>query len=178
MKMQPEQPRRRLPEDVPMETVRAAAPRLWAAVSKGDDCWTWTGGRDRDGYGLLTVGSVRFRVHRLSYILDHDAHIPPGMLVMHRCDNPPCVRPDHLRLGTNAENTADRHAKNRDARNDGTRFPRGEQHHLAKLTRADVLAIREAHRQGAFIRALARRYGVAQGSIRGVVRRESWKDVE
>jgi len=86
--------------------------RFWPKVDKTGDCWLWTGWRNDEGYGYIRdVGRI-VRAHRASYELTQGA-IPEGMMVLHKCDNPPCVRPDHLRLGTNGDNMIDMYSKGR-----------------------------------------------------------------
>lgn len=94
-----------------------------------DACITWPGRLDKDGYGVISVGGHN-RAHRLIYSL-FVGQIPPGMGVLHSCDNPRCVNPKHLRYGTPAENTQDRIVRNRQKRNK-----------LAKLKDSDVRLIR------------------------------------
>lgn len=88
------------------------APRFWAKVAKGDGCWEWTAGKAY-GYGRFCVrhGHV-MHAHRYSYELRF-GEIPLGMNVLHRCDNPGCVRPSHLFLGRQLENVRDMMAKGR-----------------------------------------------------------------
>lgn len=93
-------------------------------VDCAEGCWPWAGYRQREGYGLVRKkGQPAEAAHRVAYRL-FVGPIPPGMVVMHRCDNPPCVRPDHLRVGTQAENLADMRAKGR-APKPGTHCRRG-----------------------------------------------------
>jgi hypothetical protein len=83
--------------------------RLWRRVDKSGDCWVWTGGRYRKGYGKFDALQY---AHRVSWEI-HNGPIPKGLYVLHKCDNPPCVRPDHLFLGTLADNNADMLTKGR-----------------------------------------------------------------
>lgn len=85
--------------------------RFWARVEKGPDCWTWDY-PGPGGYGVFVTGRKSYRAHRLSWEWAYGA-IPSGLYVCHRCDTPPCVRPDHLFLGTAKDNAADRDRKGR-----------------------------------------------------------------
>jgi hypothetical protein len=88
--------------------------RFWAKIDRraADECWPWTGARSRQGYGKLRVGTLTPDAHRLSYEFFYGP-IPVGLHVLHTCDNPPCVNPAHLWLGTVADNMQDRNKKGR-----------------------------------------------------------------
>lgn len=128
-------------------SLRSRAPvaeRLWRRVNlegpfmTGMDsrCWEWEGHVITDGYGHIRVGKTMALTHRIAWEIANGP-IPDGVLVCHRCDNPPCVRPDHLFLGDDAANAADRDEK-------GRLGPRvGEFNGNAKLSESDVVAIRQ-----------------------------------
>lgn len=131
-------------------------------------CLVWTGDIDKKGYGRL--GSVTTRevlVHRVSWI-EHNGPIPAGLHVLHHCDNRPCFEPAHLYLGTNDDNVRDRLERGRSARLVGERNPR------AKLTSADVAAIRLDDRRQAEIAA---DYRVYQSTISAIKRGATWTPI-
>ena len=117
----------------------------------GDGCWKWIGRKHQFGYGILQV-TVEVNVlkvmysHRLSWQL-HVGEIPDGMSVLHRCDNPECTRPDHLFLGTQADNLRDMDQKGR-RKKCSTENLRGERSHMAKLTEPQIIEILERYSLG------------------------------
>lgn len=116
--------------------------------------------------GIWTVK----RSHILSHII-FIGPIPKGQCVLHKCDNPSCVNPDHLFLGTRADNTKDRDKKNRHRALIGTK------HGMSKLTEEDILKIRERRDSGELCKFIAKDYDVAPSTINKIVRRISYKDV-
>jgi hypothetical protein len=136
-------------------------------------CRVWTGPTMTGGYGYVSMGRGHYeRAHRVAWE-SHVGPIPERMIVCHACDNPPCIRIDHLFLGTDASNALDKVAKGR-AR--GGRL-RGERSPNAKLTSRQVIEIREKRAAGMLHRQLAAEYGVWQGTISTICRRRTWKDI-
>jgi hypothetical protein len=143
--------------------------RFGAYVKRGPGCWEWTSAKNAFGYGVLRVGDGNTLAHRLAWTFAR-GKIPAGQYVLHRCDNPGCVRPSHLFLGTLADNNADMDAKGRRINSP----PRGEENGMAKLTAAKVRMIRRSKATGA---VLAQRLNVTQTTISSVRRRHAWRDV-
>jgi len=120
-------------------------------------CWIWTGSLSPKGYGKLQIGNYHLRAHRVSYEVYVGPITDPELMVLHRCDNPSCVNPEHLRLGTNADNMKDKKDKGRSAK--------GEGHGMAKLSNAQRTEIWNELQAGAGIRPTARKWGVSTGCI-------------
>lgn len=151
--------------------------RFLSKVCKTPGCWNWQGSTIPDGYGQLQVCGRGVLAHRLSYEL-FIGPIINSLHVLHSCDNRLCVRPSHLRLGTNRENIQDAFDRGRRQKGQGlvpTTFHNGV-HHV--LTPEDVRAIRESYKNGDSYRELAQRYGVTIVTISHVVRRVTWRSVE
>lgn len=141
-------------------------------------CQIWTGRVNRKGYGEINRGGRglgSMLAHRASWEV-HRGSIPDGLNVLHRCDNPPCCNPDHLFLGTLADNNADMLAKGRY----GVlpeHLPRGERHALAKLTEDRVREARGLNAAGIPKKHLAKRYGVAESTMDAAIRGKTWGHV-
>ena len=158
--------------------------RFWSRVLKTNRCWLWTGLAVHD-YGQLSSGGhngKKLRAHRVSWAI-HYGEIPDGMWVLHRCDTPLCVRPDHLFLGSAADNAADRDAKGRGAAGErngmyGRPAFEGENHPMARLTADQVREIRRLYGQGGITQTkLAQMFGVHQTTISDYVRRGTWRSI-
>lgn len=150
---------------------RNGAEQFWAKVEMTDECWTWTHGKDRDGYGICRFyGMGERRAHRVAFTLTY-GKIPAKKEALHKCDNPLCVRPSHLFLGTKADNVKDKVKKKRQA------F--GERHGRSKLTSEDVAQIRSAYTDGGYThRSLGVLYKVSHHSIGRIIREEGWNNLK
>lgn len=138
--------------------------KFWDNVDKKgeDDCWIWTKGTRSAGYGVLHYGHKTITTHRMSYMLHNNVSLKDSDCVCHTCDNPLCVNPSHLWIGTRAENNADKEAKGR-AKYYVQKF--GMHNTYAKLTTAEVVAIKVMHRLGFPDRRMATYLGVSPSEI-------------
>ncbi|HEY1294713.1 MAG TPA: HNH endonuclease [Chloroflexota bacterium] len=171
--------------------------RFWAKVATSTDgCWLWTAARQRNGYGKIGAGTHdagTLLAHRVAWELVNGP-IPNGLCVLHRCDNPPCVRPDHLFVGTIKNNAQDMARKGRGVlqqhperaargtRNGAHTRPekvlRGQRVGTSKLTWAEVERMRDEHRAGVRIADLARAFGVSWSNVKWIVTGKHWNGSE
>lgn len=161
----PYQPQR--PDETLAELMERRLPR-----GGPDECWEWQGARLRAGYGNFALRKKWYKAHRVAYELAHGP-VPDGMWVLHRCDNPPCCNPAHLRLGTPKDNSADMVEKGRATTHLAT-LARGTKNFNAKLTPDAVRAIKSCDEPGV---VLAERYGVSPSAISAIRVGRTWGHV-
>ena len=139
-----------------------------ADIRDTNECIEWKGARTvRGGYGVFTCAQKDYLAHRVSYEV-HVGPIPNGMLIRHKCDNPPCVNPKHLEIGTDALNVADMINRGRNSR--------GEDHTSAKLKQAEAMEIlRLCSERNVSHVAIAEMFGVSRATVGDIGRRRSWK---
>lgn len=157
--------------------------RFWQHADKpAEGCWPWKRNRYQDGYGQFSAISKdkkkrTWRAHRVAYAL-FNGEIPDGLCVLHSCDNPLCIRPDHLHLGTvkqNCKEAIDRGLWWSEQRL--ASLPRGEDKPSSKLTRAQVIELRMLHELGYGYRRLAKIFKVARTTAENIVRIKKWKHI-
>lgn len=139
--------------------------RFWKKVSIAgpDECWPWIGARNSYGHGeFWRRDQTQGMAHRFAWEIKNGP-IPDGMVVCHRCDNPPCCNVRHLFLGRPADNSADMTAKGRQSR--------GEAHPVSKLSEQDVLSIRSSTESGVLLGA---RFGISSVQVSNIRRRKQW----
>lgn len=192
-------PKRFLPGHQSRNNFPSPEERFWSHVQKTESCWRWTGTRVK-GYGVIYANGKLVRAHRFSYTLNAGA-VPEKLWILHHCDNPLCVRPDHLYAGTHAQNVQDAIARDRlpKGERNGSRLhperrPRGDKHWThnvdvmptagengwnSKLTDDDVRMIRSLYASGRHSQSqLGVLFGTTQTNIGRIVRRLAWKHVE
>lgn len=166
--------------------------RFNSNVEKSDGCWVWHGRLNDKGYGQMFSGEG---AHRISWTL-FCGTIPDGIHVLHKCDNPPCVNPEHLFLGTHSDNMADKASKGRAYHPAGwgshdrpsgaghwsalrpNDVLRGEAHGRAKLTMDAVREIRAAASRGEAQSAIGARFGILQASVSKIILGKTWRSVQ
>jgi len=201
----------------PPKIIWSLADRLWERVDKNGPipphrpglgpCWPWTGSVDAKGYGTIRVGEKIQKAHRVAYVLANGSIPDDKPMVCHRCDNPPCCRPEHLFAGTAVDNGKDMAAKGRSAAQthpgmtagdkNGSRLhpecrsygdahgshthpekrPVGSHHGRSKLVESQIVDIRQAVAAGERRAEVAARHGVSRSLIDYIVARHNWKHV-
>lgn len=161
----------RVGDSLPIEITSHLVTRFWRRVDKNGpihavhgQCWQWTAGK-RAGYGRIQHLRKSLSAHRVSWVIVGES-IPDRLKVLHKCDNPGCVRPSHLFVGTSKANSADMAAKGRSSR--------GGKHYCSKLTTRDVKEIR---RTCATQASLARQFRVTKQTISNIIKRDTWKHI-
>lgn len=150
--------------------------RFWKKVDRlgPDECWVWSASTNKSGYGRIGVydGSImRPKIaSRISWLI-HNGPIPDGLFALHKCDNPPCVNPAHLFLGTNQDNMDDMRLKDRQPAKVGSK--NGE----SRLSEDDVIKIRLMLMDGMTLRSVANSFSVSISTIHRIKHRESWSHV-
>lgn len=144
--------------------------RFWSHVAKTENCWIWTASKSRRGYGHIKINGRCEKSHRISWEISNGREVPDGMCVCHRCDNPSCVNPDHLFVGTQTDNMADCKSKGRRPDFRCANNPnRTLDEHQVREIRARY-AIKKSK-----TRDIAKEFGVHFSTIARILRREIWK---
>ena len=159
-----------------MEITAEQEARFWAKVEKAgpDECWMWLRYTNTAGYGKVRINKIGHYAHRLAWSISSGREVPCGLCVCHRCDNPACVNPGHLFLGTQAENLADMVKKGRQGRHGRAK---GEANGSSKLTDGAVRGILESVSKGETLLSIGERYGVTKATVWKIKERRAWRHV-
>lgn len=143
-----------------------AIKRFWSKViiRSADECWEWQSGTSPEGYGVFRINGKSQRAHRFAWFL-HTGEMPK-LLILHSCDNPPCVNPAHLREGTDADNVKDKCQRKRQAK--------GESQGHSKLKESQVKEIIQAILEGKMLTQIAANYGVSANCVGSIKQKRNW----
>lgn len=146
--------------------------RFWEKVEKSESCWNWNSAKDLDGYGVFQLGVKLVRKsHRVSYAF-HNGPFDRRLLVCHRCDNPSCVNPEHLFLGTVQDNNRDRDEKGRRG------VCRGSSNGASKLQESDIPKIKQLISEGVSQSKIGALFGISQTAVSKIKLGKMWFNFE
>ncbi len=154
--------------------------RFRMKIRQSEGCHEWTAAKV-SGYGRFCVGKRIFAAHRIAYMLATGVQ-PMELMVCHKCDNPSCVNPDHLFLGTAKDNNQDAKAKGRSARGNRNgsrtmpqRLPRGERHHMTSVTSEQVIEMRKVYLQGGIsVSGISAMFGIPRSTAGAIIKGSRW----
>lgn len=146
--------------------------KLWSKIDIGleNECWMWKGCQSTAGYGVIRINYILKYAHRLAWELHNEKSIPPKISVCHSCDNPPCCNPDHLFLGSQADNM-------RDAKNKG-RMPHGVLHHGTDLTEKDIRKIRYLGQTDIPHQEIGDYFSISRMSVNDIIHKRTWGHID
>lgn len=163
------------------DPIKRFAETIGASTLSAGGCIEWSGGRNAYNYGRFWMNGKLIGAHRAAWIIANGS-IPPGMHVLHKCDNPPCVNVEHLFLGMPKDNVADMAAKGRMAVGDRVplhrepwRASHGSKHYKAKLSESDIVRIRERCASGESQKHVARDFNMSPSHVSHIVAGRKWK---
>lgn len=142
-------------------------------ITKSNSCWTWLARKDKNGYGSFRLGKTMVLAHRFAWVLHTGELIPKGKQVLHNCDNPQCVNPAHLFLGSHKQNMQDMAKKGRAPGAGGKRL--GSKNPNCKVTEKQVKLVRLRHAQGVKRKDIAAEFGLSPGGLDGIIYNRNWK---
>lgn len=158
--------------------------RFWNKVDKQDGCWNWKASKDRDGYGhahyYLQPGNIKkqIRAHRFAMMISGYT-IPAGYVVCHKCDNPSCVNPDHLFIGTPNDNNQDKVRKGRQTSLPGSKnsMAKLDEETARKIKQETIVGNRVGYNNGSNVKEVAAKYGVHTETVRLIARGITWRHI-
>jgi hypothetical protein len=149
--------------------------RFWSHVNikNENECWEWTGYKDKKGYGRININSKMIGTHRFSYLI-YNKIIPDGMLILHSCNNPSCVNPTHLRAGTNKDNAQDSLL----AGTSRSLHQNGEKNTSSKITENQAIKIIELYNSGVLLKDISEMFNIQVPAIQRIATGKRWSHIK